>query len=126
MARYATRSTWALGECVWMPCRTVATLGAVAVIRLLIWSLPPCTNWSWQGVPFGFGVKQCTRMSKNPTSLPPICTVTNCVLASRLSNCGGLGPGVTFWGDVMFAVVAPEQLASRNVGTCNANATRCG
>jgi hypothetical protein len=65
-------------------------------------------------------------MSKKPTSLPPIPNVTSWVLASRLSNWGGLGPGVTFCGDVMFAVVAPEQLASRNVVTCNVWAKRRG
>ena len=32
-----------------------------------------------------------------PMSLPPICSVTVRVDAVSASNCGGFGPGVTFW-----------------------------
>ncbi len=55
---------------------------------------------------------QRSRISEKPMSLPPMVTVTACVSARSESNCGGLGPGDTFWGWVMSSVSAPEQLAS--------------
>jgi hypothetical protein len=60
------------------------------------------------------------------SSLPPMPSVTIPVLRSRRSNRDGFGPGRTSWGAVMPWVVAPMQLASRNVVSTNAAATRCG
>jgi hypothetical protein len=46
-------------------------------------------------------------ISVKPMSLPPICSVTTRVSAVRALNCGGLGPGLTFWAAVMSSVLAP-------------------
>src|SRR5262249_24089891 len=60
-------------------------------------------------------------------SFPPIWRVPTRVLPSRLSNCAGFGdePTSWFWGEVISAVAAPIQLASRNAGSLNEDAPRC-
>ena len=57
-------------------------------------------------------------MPVKPMSLPPMLKVTTWVSASRASNWGGFGPGVTPCGAVMSSVSAPEQVTSRNAGWC--------
>jgi hypothetical protein len=74
----------------------------------------------------GVGAKQFSMISEKPMSLPPMPTVTSSVVAARLSNWGGFGPGVTPWGAVMSSVSAPLQLGSRKSVTPSAAATRWG
>ncbi len=97
-----------------MPSKTAATSGAAALIRSLISSRPFWTYRSRQGEPRRWKVKQSSAMLEKPMSLPPMLIVTSSVSGWRLSNCGGLGPGVTPWGWVMSSVSAPLQLGSRN------------
>jgi hypothetical protein len=40
-------------------------------------------------------------MPEKPMSLPPMVTVTATVSPESALNCGGFGPGETFWGWVM-------------------------
>jgi hypothetical protein len=99
-----------------MPWSTLATFGAVSAIRWLTWSVPPAVYMSLQNVPVGErGLKQSSASPLKPMSLPPMPSVTIAVSAPSWSNCGGLGPGVTPCGWVMWLVFAPEQLGSRSV-----------
>ena len=74
----------------------------------------------------GVDEKQFRVISVNPMSLPPMPRVTSSVVADRLSNCGGFGPGDTPWALVMSPVSAPLQLGSWKLLTPSAAATRCG
>jgi hypothetical protein len=65
-------------------------------------------------------------MSMKPMSLPPIEIVTSSVSDESASTCGGFSPSVTFCGPVMFSVVAPLQLTSRNSATSSRSATTEG
>src|SRR3954470_15335848 len=97
-----------------MPWGTQATLGAVSGVRAATTSSPLTTYLSWHGVlPVGVGLKQSWAIDEKPMSFPPIVMLTTAVSASRESNCGGFGPGVTPWVWVMSSVSAPLHVASR-------------
>ena len=65
-------------------------------------------------------------IDENPMSLPPMPTVTTVVPTVRASNCGGLGPGLTFCGAVMSPVSAPLQLTSAKDANPSARCTSAG
>src|SRR5260221_8838900 len=95
-----------------MPCSTAATFGAVAAIRSAIWSLPPESYLSLQGVLNGLTVTQLRAISEKPMSLPPIVSETLVVSASSELNCGGVVSSSVFCGVVMSAVFPPLQLGA--------------
>ena len=109
-----------------MPWSTAATFGAVAAMRRETSSCPPAVYLSLHGEPVdGCVTKQSCAMLEKPMSLPPIVSVTIDVSAVSESNCGGLGPGLTPCGCVMWFVFAPLQLGSRYSGKRSCCWVRC-
>ena len=116
-----------------MPWITVATFGAVSAMRRLTSSNPvhhvlvlAGRAAGAVGEPAGVRLKQSSAMPEKPMSFPPMPSVTSRVSAARRSNCGGLGPGSTPCSLVMWFVLAPLQLASRNSGKPRSGAARLG